>query len=256
MAHPSDLSPTQVAFGEVSATCKRRTLEKKAAGKKHHKHMRGYLKEHVAPAVLGPKEKIYITDHHHFAHALLKAFLPYEKSTHDRSMYVCITEDASHMPQHEFWGHMERQELVRLTDERGHNITYKQLPTSVKYLMDDPYRTLSAWARESFAYVKCGSKHVDETFPQCKGGVVAKPFIEFKWADLYRHKFKVDSIYLESGQEQQLAFTKFFKDIIQFSLTDENKGVEGWNQIQHTEEVTVDTFGCISKTPKYQVVLM
>jgi hypothetical protein len=246
MAHPEDLSPTQVAFGEVAAACKRMKLEEKAAKKDNG--LRNYLQSHAAPAVLGPEGGIYIVDHHHLAHALLQAFLPYDDPRQHRALFVCVTKDLGNATTNGFWDAMQREQLTWLHDERGQQITAKDLPTSLKYLRDDPYRTLAELSRESFGFVKCGDASVNKLFPQCSGGVAAKPFIEFRWANQYRSKFTNKDIYTESDQEQMRFFTSQFKDILKYSLSAENKDLEGWNQKQYIDQVGIDARGCIEET--------
>lgn len=246
MAHPEELFPTQVSFGEVSAACERMDIEKKAA--KHSGDLKDYLQSHAAPAVLGPAGGIYIVDHHHLAHALLQAFLPYENPRDHRAMYVCITKDLANTTSDGFWNAMQSDQLTWLRDETGQQIAVKDLPTSVKYLRDDPYRTLAELSRDSFGFVKCGDSSVDKKFPQCDGGIVAKPFIEFRWADIYRAKFPEKDIYIESDQEQMRFFKSQFKAILNFSLSNANRAIEGWNQKQYIDEVGIDEHGCIVDT--------
>lgn len=242
MAHPEDLSPTQAAFGEATAACKQQELHELATSKGGK--LKSYLMDHVAPAVLGPSGYVYITDHHHLAHALLQTFLPYSTPKPHRAMFVCITEDFSDLALGAFWDKMKKEELVLLQDERGENITVDELPSSVKYLRDDPYRTLSEDARDSFAFVKCGTHSIDKRFPQCSGGVVARPFIEFRWANWYRTQFPAENIYIESDQEQINAFKRVFADVLKYSLSNATRGLEGWNLQHHAEAVTFDERGC------------
>lgn len=244
MAHPEDLTPTQAAFGEVDAACVRTDLEQRAS--KRDGSLKDYLISHPVPAVLGPSGKLYLTDHHHLNHALLQAFLPYDVPSQHRATYVCPTVDLRNSTSVDnFWQEMQKQELVWLRDEHGAAITPDALPSSVKYLRDDPFRTLAEWSREAHGFVKCGSKSTDKEFPQCSG-VVAKPFIEFKWANLYRTKFDSDGLYVESDQAQVGKLWSAFDDVVKFSLDEAHKAIDGWNKLQKTDKVSLDDHGCLA----------
>jgi len=247
VAHPEDLTPTQTGFGEIDAACERVNLEVLAA--KKDGSLKAYLIGKPAPAVLGPGGGVFITDHHHLAHALLKSFLPYKQPSQHRAMYVCVTEDFSKSSLTGFWDQMKSKELVWLSDEKGNSVTPVQLPTSIKYLRDDPFRTLAEWSRDSYGFVKCGKKHADKHYPQCQGGEVsAKPFIEFKWANVYRHQFASENIYTEADQQQTSVFKGMLEKVLNFSLSADNQGLEGWNQKQSTDMISLDDHGCEAKS--------
>eukprot|EP00928_Gymnodinium_smaydae_P073707 TRINITY_DN56860_c0_g1_i1.p1 TRINITY_DN56860_c0_g1~~TRINITY_DN56860_c0_g1_i1.p1 ORF type:complete len:319 (-),score=38.62 TRINITY_DN56860_c0_g1_i1:165-1121(-) len=255
LAHPEDLLPTQAAFGEVDANCEREGIEKKAA--KGAKTLNQYLMDKPVPGVLSPGGKVYITDHHHLSSALLRSYLPFDEPKPHRALYVCIGYDLSSLDVDSFWAKMERDQLVYLVDERGRNLSVSNLPTSVKYLRDDPYRTLALWIRNSYGFVKCGQGRTSKIFPQCSGGKVAKPFIEFRWANEFRKKFSPPNIFTESDQEQVKAFKGILKDVMAFALSKNCSWLEGWNQMkpQYTDLMELDDRGCaIDKSNSYVVV--
>lgn len=246
LSHPEDVTPTQAAFGEVDAACAQRYLEDLAARKDGS--LRDELSDKLAPGILGPGGKVYITDHHHLSTALLRAFLPYQIPMHHRTLFVCVTQDMSSLEEGKFWEIMKDNELVWLHDERGNNITVADLPISVKSLKDDPFRTLALYIRQSYGIVKCGGKATNKIFPQCKGGAVqARPFIEFRWANEFRKLFYSTGIYRESDQAQVMAFEAIFNDVMKFTLSDDAKHLEGWNEMmpQFTDLVTIDEYGCV-----------
>ena len=90
LAHPEDVFPTQAAFGEVDASCAQKELEELAA--KKDGSLRAQLMSKQAPGILGPRGKMYITDHHHLSRAMLSAFLPYAMPMHHRTLFVCVTQ--------------------------------------------------------------------------------------------------------------------------------------------------------------------
>ena len=146
---------------------------------------------------------LYITDHHHLSIALLHAFLPYDVPMVHRLLFMCVNYDMSDQSQEAFWATLRAQNLVWLFDNRGNPIPEEEIPHSVKYLEDDPYRTLALWAREAKAIVKCGTKSANKNFPQCDDGkVVAKPVrIEMRE---WRHRVGV-SVFLVQRHEARPA---------------------------------------------------
>lgn len=245
LAHPEDLLPTQYSFGEVDAFCEQLNLEKLAADK--NGGLKAYLSGKFVPSIMGPGSSIYITDHHHLSVALLHSHLPYDSPSTHRALYICVGQDLSSSSSSSFWAQMKLQQTVWLKDNYGNTITVEELPSSVKYLRDDPYRTLAQWGRESFGFVKCGKSNANKRFPQCQGGnVTAKPFIEFNWANAYRQKFPLEKVYIQSDQAQVLALKSVLQDAIAFSLDPSNKDLPGWNQLvpQYTDPVKPDDLGC------------
>merc|ERR1712187_395626 len=94
-----------------------------------------------------------------------------------------------------------------------------------------------------------GSGKADKLFPQCKDGqVVAKPFIEFRWADVVRKAFAPPSIYTVSDQEQVSDFKSILPDAIKFALSPNASHLGGWNNNtpQYTNPVTIDSRGCVA----------
>ena len=62
------LHPTQITVGMVEVRDKRIQL-----ARLHGEQLRDFLSRHPIPAVEGPNDKLYITDHHHLARALSDA---------------------------------------------------------------------------------------------------------------------------------------------------------------------------------------
>ena len=60
------LHPTQITVGMIEVREKRKVL----ADLKNHA-LRDFLQNHPIPAVEGPEDRLYITDHHHLGRALL-----------------------------------------------------------------------------------------------------------------------------------------------------------------------------------------
>src|ERR1700733_3507632 len=86
----AELRPTQMTVGFREVEIKRREW-RQADGTARAK----LLRRHVVPAVVGPKERLYIVDHHHFTKALL------DEAAVEVAVYVI--DDLSHLAKDEFW---------------------------------------------------------------------------------------------------------------------------------------------------------
>jgi len=161
---------------------------------------------------------------------------------------------------------MQLQRFVFLEDEYGNNITWQQLPESLKLIADNPYRTLASWLRKSNAYIKCGSKKTAK-LDQCKG-TPAPFFIECYWGDFLRKQFPLtnypawpdvippldDFIYRASLQLQVEALLSVFDDAVKIALTPQASVLPGFN-IERDKMppavVPIDSHGCPSKAFYY-----
>src|SRR3984885_3041068 len=93
----TDLRPTQMTVGFREVEIKRRQW-RDADDQERTK----LLRRHVVPAVLGPKGRTYIVDHHHFPKALLE-----EKAA---TVGVYIQADLSHLAKAEFWTFLDNSD--------------------------------------------------------------------------------------------------------------------------------------------------
>lgn len=155
---PETLRPTQLTVGYAEVLYKRqqwRALEKPAQEQ--------FLIGNPLPAVIGPKGKHYVVDHHHLGRALLE-----EDVAH---VVVTLIADLSVLAKDEFWTVMEHRQWVHPYDEHGHRQPCRSLPKSLTALGDDPYRSLAAAVRMAHGFTK-----------------VETPFAEFLWADFFRRR--------------------------------------------------------------------
>jgi len=127
--------------------------------------------------VRGPLGLLYVTDHHHGALAWLEA---------GHTMGTCQIQDVrrpddnGNIPSYQTWTDstqflrdLNTRKLARLADENGNSIIEKQLPTSLRALPDDPYRTLAWMVRKKDGFCRALMQGNTE-------------FAEFKWADWMR----------------------------------------------------------------------
>jgi hypothetical protein len=117
----------------------------------------------MIPVVLGPKERPYVTDHHHLALAL--------RDEGVKEVATTVVLDLSRLELDAFWVVLDNRGLMHPFDERGRRQHYRDIPSSIDDLIDDPYRSLAGELRRVGGYAK------DTT-----------PFSEFLWADFLRRR--------------------------------------------------------------------
>jgi hypothetical protein len=174
----SELHPTQASVGMAEVRIKAEKL-KDEIQRRSKRDFLNYLRKHnkVEPIVIGPGGIFYITDHHHLARAL------YEVGA--TTTYCNIINNLSGTRLESFWKYMEDNNEVYLKDHKGVVITPRDLPTTVKDLSNDPFRSLAREIRES-----CGVEKDDK-------GSSGENYVEFKWADYLRAHWAQTGIAVE-----------------------------------------------------------
>lgn len=168
----ADLHPTQITVGMREVADKRRELARESKDERHE-----FLRNHVIPVVIGPGGKRFLIDHHHLARAL-----------HDDGFEHAWCETVADLSVHQgaaFWKEMEKRHWVYPHDQHGQLRPCSELPTHAAGLIDDPYRSLAAYARNAGAYTKS-----------------TVPFTEFAWANFFRTRIAIART--EDGFEQAL----------------------------------------------------
>ena len=159
-----DLRPTQITVGMREVEEKRQRWREK-----HGKKAGAFLATHMIPVVLGPKERPYVTDHHHLARAL------HEEGVEKIATTVVL--DLSRLEPHSFWFVLDNRALMHPFDAKGERRHYREIPDGIEDLVDDPYRSLAGELRRVGGYAK------DTT-----------PFSEFLWADFLRPRIDRERI--------------------------------------------------------------
>lgn len=152
------LRPTQITVGYREVSAKRahwNALDRKGRD--------AAIDTHWFPAVLGPKSRYYVVDHHHLGRAWLEEGVA--------SVRVTVLKDLSWLEPDIFWRMMEHNQWVHPFDAAGERCEFGALPKQLSGLADDPYRSLAGELRTAGGYAK------DTT-----------PFSEFLWADYLRNK--------------------------------------------------------------------
>jgi hypothetical protein len=160
----SELHPTQftVGYWEID-------LRVKYIAGKDAKKIKNELETHIGKIVVGPNGEPYIIDRHHLACIM---------SITGQSPFIYATVEANfgNMTPDSFWNEMIARKWTFLYDNKGKGpLDPKLLPKTIKDMQDDPYRSL-AWAvRRQDGYKKS-----------------EEPFSDFKWADFFRTRIKID----------------------------------------------------------------
>jgi hypothetical protein len=123
------------------------------------------LEDDPIQVIVGPGDRLFITDHHHKADAWLRAGRP--------DVLCQIKRRPAFGSEQKFWAGLVKDNLVRLADENGKPLAPAQLPSTLDQMPDDPYRSLAWRLRKEKGY--CRPKD-------------HKEFVEFRWADWMRNR--------------------------------------------------------------------
>ena len=156
----ADLRPTQFTVGFHEVERKRKAWAEKRVAEKTEQ-----LETHMVPVVRGPRDILYVTDHHHMLRAL--------HEDGQKEVFVSVIGDLHKADADHFWTLMDYHGWTHPYDEKGRRRDYAELPRTVAELRDDPYRSLAGALRNSGGFAK------DST-----------PFSEFVWADFFRARIK------------------------------------------------------------------
>ena len=187
----TDLRPTQMTCGFREVEIKRRQWRDADEGQRAK-----LLRRHVVPAVVGPKSRLYIVDHHHFTRALLE-----EKAS---LVAVYIVADLEHLAKDEFWTFLDNSDWCHAYDAAGARCALTDIPKRMSDLADDPFRSL---AGELIRAGGCAKSHV--------------PFSEFLWADFLRRRIKKSLV----GKDFAAALTK----ALDLAKSPDAKSLPGWS---------------------------
>jgi hypothetical protein len=149
-----DLKPAQIAIGLLEVEHKIKQYAHLSRDAFHE-----YSEAHPVPVVQSD-HGLYIIDHHHLCRA-------YHELGHSH-VHVAIQADFSDDPAG-FWARMEVARWVLPQDQFGQRHPYHQLPSDIRGMADDPYRSL-VWRLKELGYWT----------------KVAVPFAEFQVANFFR----------------------------------------------------------------------
>jgi len=190
-AKVADLRPTHMTVGMREV---RRKLEewKKKGEKPEDKK---FIEKHMIRALIGPKGRFYIVDHHHLARAL------HEHGAKD--VLVVVLAKLENLKKQHFWTFLDNSSWLHPYDGEGKRRHYDQLPESVADLEDDPYRSLAGELRRAGGYAKEGT-----------------PYTEFLWADAMRER--IDRKLIDKQ------FARALEQALKFARSPEAYYLPGW----------------------------
>jgi hypothetical protein len=176
----TDLRPTQITVGMREVASKRKQWRDIGAIKGEK-----FLRRHVIPVVVGPKHRHYVVDHHHLARAL------HEEGV--RQVAVTTIADLGKLDDDVFWVVMDNRSWLHPFDDEGRRRHYRDIPKTIKRMVDDPFRSLAGELRRAGGFAK------DTT-----------PFSEFLWADFLRRRLKRKNVEqdFDRAVEKALALAK------------------------------------------------
>ncbi|MGP2490242.1 ParB-like protein [Mesorhizobium sp. PUT5] len=173
------LRPTQMTVGMREVALKRKDLQKMTTGRTGT-----FLGGHSLPAVIGPKGRYHIVDHHHLALALRQESI--------EQVLVTVICDLSALDKDAFLTVLDNRAWMHPFDASGKRRPYGEIPKTLDKLSDDPFRSLAGEVRRLGGYAK------DTT-----------PFAEFLWADFFRRRMDArdlkDDFDKAAGEALQLA---------------------------------------------------
>ena len=129
---------------------------------------RAFLSEHSIPAVLGPRDRLYLTDHHHLALAAWHMKV--------ESAFFVVEANWSKFGIKKFWREMIKNQWAHPIDWRGEKRPIDEIPSHVHGLCDDIYRSLASYVRNAGGYEKTPTA-----------------FAEFQWAEFFRERIVIGS---------------------------------------------------------------
>lgn len=150
------LHPTQLTLG--MSEVKRRAKAMQALSRPD---LKALIARKAIPFVLGPGERPYMVDHHHLCRALLRI-------EHEKVVLGEEVADYSDLDLTHFWHTMEKESLCWPIDMEGNRRPCLKIPSHVRDLTDNPWRTLARGVR--------GRAYSNED----------TPFQEFMWGNYYR----------------------------------------------------------------------
>src|SRR5580704_9646792 len=142
--HPvpiAELRPTQITVGMREVHAKQKSWQQQNPKKKAE-----FLGRHMIPVIRGPKDRLYVVDHHHLSLALLNEGVS--------SVLVMALADLRGLTNEGFWVYLDNRAWVHPYDAAGRRCSFDKIPRYIADLKDDPYRSLAGELRLAGGYSK------------------------------------------------------------------------------------------------------
>src|SRR6266851_2387211 len=191
--HPvpiAELRPTQITVGMREVHAKQKSWQQQEKKKKAE-----FLGRHMIPVIRGPKDRLYVIDHHHLSLALHNEGV--------ENLLVISVADLRNLTDDEFWVHLDNRSWVHPYDASGRRRDFDEIPKTISGLKDDPFRSVAGELRRIGGFAK------DTT-----------PFSEFLWADFMRRRI--------SRSLAKDDFPKALKQAMKLAKSEEASYLPGW----------------------------
>ena len=185
-----DLRPTQITVGMREVHAKQKSWQQQDKKKKAE-----FLGRHMIPVIRGPKERLYVLDHHHLSLALHNEGV--------ENVLVSTVVDLRNLPDDAFWTYLDNRSWVHPYDASGRRRDFDDIPKKISGLKDDPFRSVAGELRRMGGFAK------DTT-----------PFSEFLWADFMRRRI--------SRSLAEDDFPKALKQAMKLAKSEEASYLPGW----------------------------
>jgi hypothetical protein len=174
----------------------REVLAKQKSWQQQDKNKKAeFLGRHMIPVIRGPKERLYVIDHHHLSLALHNEGV--------ESVHVTSVADLRNLADDEFWTYIDNRSWVHPYDASGRRRDFDEIPKKISGLKDDPFRSVAGELRRIGGFAK------DTT-----------PFSEFLWADFMRRRI--------SRSVAKDDFEKALKQAMKLAKSEEASYLPGW----------------------------
>jgi len=191
--HPvpiAELRPTQITVGMREVRAKQKSWQQQDKKKKAD-----FLGRHMIPVLRGPKDRLYVIDHHHLSLALHNEGV--------KDVLVSAVADLRNLTDDEFWVYIDNRSWVHPYDAAGRRRDFDAIPRKIAGLKDDPFRSVAGELRRMGGFAK------DTT-----------PFSEFLWADFMRRRI--------SRSVAKNDFPKALKQAMKLAKSPEAGYLPGW----------------------------
>jgi hypothetical protein len=186
----SELRPTQITVGMREVHTKQKSWQQHAGKKKAE-----FLGQHMIPVIRGPKDRLYVLDHHHLSLALHNEGV--------ENVLVSAMVDLRTLSKDEFWVYLDNRAWVHPYDAAGRRRDFGDIPKKISGLKDDPFRSVAGELRRIGGFAK------DTT-----------PFSEFLWADFMRRRISKSSV--------EDDFDKALEQALQLAKSEDASYLPGW----------------------------
>jgi hypothetical protein len=186
----AELRPTQITVGMREVRAKQKSWQQQEKKKKAE-----FLGRHMIPVIRGPKDRLYVIDHHHLSLALHNEGV--------ENVHVTSVADLRNLADDEFWIHLDNRSWVHPYDASGRRRDFDEIPNKISGLKDDPFRSIAGELRRIGGFAK------DTT-----------PFSEFLWADFMRRRI--------SRSLAKDDFPKALKQAMKLAKSEEASYLPGW----------------------------